>query len=87
VLAGELVKRQIEAKEKMLLQNGIRKAQQIEHDYLEGRRLSRGVRRKCEAVMVDLIILIIIAADTETRPLLTAPSMLSSMCPHPALYV
>jgi hypothetical protein len=39
VLAGELVKRQIEAKKKMLLQNDIRKAQQIEHDYLEVRAL------------------------------------------------
>ena len=35
MLAGELVKLQIEAKEKMLLQNDIRKAQQIKHDYLE----------------------------------------------------
>ena len=35
MLAGELLKRQIEANDKMLLQNDIRKAQQIEHDYLE----------------------------------------------------
>ena len=34
-MAGESVKLQIEAKEKMLLQNDIRKAQQIEHDYLD----------------------------------------------------
>ncbi len=39
VLAGELVKRQIEAKDKMLLQNDIRKTQQIEHDDLEVRAL------------------------------------------------
>jgi hypothetical protein len=39
VLAGELVKRQIEAKKKRLLQNDIRKAQQIEHDYFEVRAL------------------------------------------------
>ena len=39
MLAGELVKRKIEAKDKMLLQKELRKAQQIEHDYLEVRAL------------------------------------------------